>query len=247
MSDKRYVATIEARMGSSRLPGKVLLPAAGKPMLQHLFERLKQVDALSDIVLATTEKQSDDILENFASELGMSYFRGSEDDVLSRVIGAAEQANADVIVEISGDCPLIDPELISQCIEIHKNNKADFVSNAAIPSYPGGMDVSIFSLDVLKESEAMVKDSLHREHVCLNIVEHPKIFSRLNVIAPPKLHWPELEVLLDEQNDYELICHLIEHLGEEYPYFDCYKIIDYLRANPEIRQINAKVKRKGAT
>jgi spore coat polysaccharide biosynthesis protein SpsF len=247
MSDKKYVATIEARMSSSRLPGKVLLPAAGKPMLQHLFERLKQVDSLSDIVLATTVNQPDDVLEDFAREMGMSCFRGSEDDVLSRVIGAAEQAGADVIVEISGDCPLIDPELISQCIEIHKNNKADFVSNATIPSYPGGMDVSIFSLDVLKKSEAMAKNPLHREHVCLNIVEHQEIFSCLNVIAPPKLHWPELHVVLDEHDDYKLICHLFEHLGQQYPCFDCYQIIDYIKSNPEIRKINAKVNRKGAT
>ena len=247
MSDKKYVATIEARMSSSRLPGKVLLPASGKPMLQHLFERLKQVDSLSDIVLATTVNQPDDVLEIFASEMGMSCFRGSEDDVLSRVISAAEYADADVIVEISGDCPLIDPELISQCIAIHKNNKADFVSNATIPSYPGGMDVSIFSLDVLKKSEAMVKDTLHREHVCLNIVQHPEIFSRLNVISPPRLHWPELELLLDEKDDYDLICHLIENLSEQDPYFDCYKIINHIKSNPDVAQINVKVKRKGAS
>lgn len=247
MNDKKYVATIEARMSSSRLPGKVLLPAAGKPMLLHLYQRLQQVKSLSDIVLATTVNQPDDALEDFAREHGISIFRGSEDDVLSRVIGAAEHAAADVIVEISGDCPLIDPELVAQCIEIHKNNTADFVSNAATASYPGGMDVSIFSLDVLKKSESMVQDPLHREHVCLNIVQHPELFSRLNVVAPPRLNWPELEVLLDEQKDYDLICSLIETLGEQDPYFDCYKIIDFLRANPEIRQLNSSVQRKGAT
>ena len=247
MSDKKYVATIEARMSSSRLPGKVLLPAAGKPMLQHLLERLKQVNSLADIVLATSVSKPDDVLETFANEVGLSCFRGSEEDVLSRVIDAAEYAGAEVIVEISGDCPLIDPELISQCIEIHKHNKVDFVSNASISSYPGGMDVSIFSLDVLKKSEEMVKDSLHREHVCLNIVEHPEIFSHLNVIAPPKLYWPELHVVLDELDDYELIHHLIEQLSGQDPYFDCYQIINYIKSNPEIRQINSKVNRKGAT
>ncbi len=247
MNSKKYVATIEARMSSSRLPGKVLLPAAGKPMLQHLFERLRQVEALSGIILATTVNQPDDELEEFARSVGMSCFRGSEDDVLSRVIGAAEQASADVVVEISGDCPLVDPELIAQCIEIHRHNDADFVSNAATPSYPGGMDVSIFSLDVLKKSASMVKDPLHREHVCLNIVEHPEIFSRLNVCAPPRLNWPELQILLDEKRDYELICNLIEHLGQEDGCFDCYKIIEFLQSNPGIRSLNTNVRRKGAT
>ena len=109
------------------------------------------------------------------------------------------------------------------------------------------MDVSIFSLGVLKKSAAMVEDPLHREHVCLNIVEHPEIFSRLNVVAPPGLRWPELKLLLDEQADYEMLCHLIERLGEQDPAFDCYQIVEYFKANPEAGQLNVKVKRKGAT
>jgi len=247
MNCKSYVATIEARMNSRRLPGKVLLPAGGKPMLQHLVERLKQVQSLSDIILATTENPTDDILEDFAKEVGIKCFRGSEEDVLSRVIGAAEQCNADVIVEISGDCPLIDPELISQCIEIHKHNHVDFVSNAAISSYPAGMDVSIFSVEVLKRSESMSTNSLHREHVCLNIVQNPDDFSHLYVIAPPKLHSPDIELVLDEQSDYELICHLIDELGQDDPFFSCDVILDYLQSHADVRQINANVIRKGAT
>jgi len=234
-------------MNSSRLPGKVLLPAGGKPMLQHLVERLKQVQSLSGIVLATTVNPSDDILEDFAREIGIKCFRGSEEDVLSRVIGAAEQSNADAIVEISGDCPLIDPELIAQCIEIHRHNHADFVSNAAISSYPAGMDVSIFSVEVLKRSESMSTNPLHREHVCLNILQHPDDFFHLYVMAPPKLHRPEIELVLDEQRDYELICHLIDELGEDDPFFGCGVIVDYLKLHAEVMQINANVVRKGAT
>ena len=113
-------------------------------------------------------------------------------------------------------------------------------------SYPGGMDVSIFSLEVLKRSESMVTNPLHREHVCLNIVQNPNIFSHLYVLAPPKLHRPEFSVLLDEQNDYEVICHLIEKLGKQDPFFGCGVIADYLQTHNDIRKINAAVKRRGA-
>ena len=106
----KIVATIEARMTSSRLPGKVLLPVQGKPMLYHLVNRLKAVPSINEIVLATTINSTDDVLIDFAKQESILSYRGSEEDVMSRVIGAAETADADVIVEITGDCPIIDPD-----------------------------------------------------------------------------------------------------------------------------------------
>ena len=110
------VATVEARMTSSRLPGKVLLEADGQPLLVHLINRLKSVESLDAICLATTVNTTDDILENVANDLGINCFRGSEQNVLSRVVGAAESIGADVIVEITGDCPIIDPEIVEMAI-----------------------------------------------------------------------------------------------------------------------------------
>ena len=114
----KVVATIEARMTSSRLPGKVLLTVLGKPMLHYLVLRLKSVPSIDEIIIATTTNTSDDVIVEFAKSEGVLYYRGSEEDVMARVIGAGEKANADVLVEITGDCPIIDPDIIEQTIQM---------------------------------------------------------------------------------------------------------------------------------
>ena len=163
----KIIATIEARMTSSRLPGKVLLPAAGKPMLEHLVNRLRAVPSLHGIVLATTVNSTDDELEIFAKRIGIDYYRGSEEDVMARVIGAAESISADVIVEITGDCPIIDPQIVEQTIRVFMANQADYVSNAQVRSYPDGMDVQVFRLTTLQRSAAMTNNALDHEHVTI--------------------------------------------------------------------------------
>ena len=239
------VATIEARMTSSRLPGKVLLEANGKPLLSHLIGRLKSVQSIDVICLATTTNVTDDILAKFALDEGISLFRGSEDNVLSRVVGAAESVGADVIVEITGDCPIIDPDIIEQAIQTYHKNKLDYVSNVKILSYPVGMDVQVFSLAVLKRSESMTSDVLDLEHVASHIRRNPEIFSHLNMVAPPSLHWPELGLTLDEQGDYLLIKKIIEYFGNENELFSCSEVVALLRSNADWISINSHVVRKG--
>jgi spore coat polysaccharide biosynthesis protein SpsF len=241
----KTIATIEARMTSSRLPGKVLLPAAGRPMLQHLVERLRSVSSLDGIVLATTINASDDELEKFAGYIGIDCYRGSEEDVMSRVIGAGSSVSADIIVEITGDCPIIDPQIIEQTIRMYHANPADYVSNAHIQSYPNGMDTQVFLLETLKRSAAMTDDLLDHEHVTLHIRNHPEIFSHVHLVAPPELHWPELGLTLDEPADYELLKRIIEHFGDKKPLFSCLDVIRLLRERPEWVAINQEVLRKG--
>ena len=151
----RYIATIEARMTSSRLPGKPLMLAAGKTMLEHLVERLRAAPSIDGIVLATTENATDDQLCDAGHTLGIDVFRGSENDVMNRVLGAAESAKADVIVEITGDCPLIDHNIVEQCIRMHKVHNADYVSNVMVRSYPDGMDVEIFTMNALEKASKL--------------------------------------------------------------------------------------------
>jgi len=244
---KRIVATIEARMTSSRLPGKVLLPADGKPMLKHLVDRLRRVKSVQDIVLATTVNRLDDCLEIFAQEEGILCFRGSEEDVMERVIGAADSVNTDIVVEITGDCPVIDPLLIEQTIQMFLHNSCDFASNSLIRSYPDGMDTQVFALDTLKRSALMTKDPLDREHVTLHICKHPELFRQVCLIASPDLHWPELGLTLDEQQDYELLKTLIEHFGPNRSDFSCREVIELLRSRPEWAAINQAVQRKGVS
>ena len=232
-------------MTSSRLPGKVLMPALGKPMLRHLLDRLRAVAAIQEIVLATTTNPADDVLQEFAQRERIKCFRGSEDDVMARVIGAAESAGAELVVEITGDCPIIDPQIVGQTIRMYQAHEADYVSNAQIRSYPDGMDTQVFRLETLKRSAAMTDDPLDHEHVTLHMRNHPELFSPVHLVAPPELHWPELGLTLDELADYELLKRVIVHFGEAKPLFGCCDVVRLLRANPDWVAINQAVLRKG--
>ena len=243
----KIVATIEARMTSTRLPGKVLLPALGEPMLCHLVNRLKAVSSLDEIVLATTVNTTDDLLVEVASKVGISVYRGSEIDVMERVISAAEAAHADVVVEITGDCPIIDPDIVEQTIQMYLHHDAAYVSNVQIRSYPDGMDTQVFSLDSLKHSASITNAPLDREHVSLYMRNHPEIFPHLHLIAPPSLHWPGLGLTLDEYADYLLLKQIIETLGIKNPLFSCLDTIRLLKENSDWLQINQHVVRKGNT
>ena len=241
----KIVSTIEARMTSSRLPSKVLLKAAEKPMLEHLVNRLRAVPSLQRIVLATTTNRTDDELEEFSVKMGIGCYRGSENDVMSRVIGAAESEGADIVVEITGDCPIIDPKIVEQTISVFKSNQVDYVSNGHIRSFPDGMDTQVFRLDALKRSAAMTNDRLDREHVTLHMRNHPELFTHAYLVAPPELHWPELGLTLDEPKDYELIKKIIEYFEPNQPLFTCLDVIQLLKKRPDWASINASVIRKG--
>ncbi len=238
------IATIEARMTSSRLPGKVMLPAAGRPMLSHLITRLQTVPSLSGIVLATTTNADDDVLVGLAENHAIMVHRGSEDDVLDRVSRAAESVDADVIVGITADCPIIDPEVVEQTIRFFMANDVDYASNSWIRSFPDGMDTDVVRAEVLATAAQESTDTDDREHPFLFIGRHSHRFSRAILVAPPSQHWPGLGLTLDEQSDYELICTLIEDLSPIDPLFGCGEAIRYLKANPDLQRINSDVPRR---
>jgi len=232
-------------MGSSRLPGKVLLPAAGKPMLDHLLSRLQAVAAIDEIVLATTVETDDDQLESWAAERGITSFRGSSSDVMGRVLGAGKATDADVILEITGDCPLLDPSIAELAVQTYLNNSADYVSNSIARTYPDGMDVQVFSLEVLERSYSMTTDALDLEHVTRHIQRNPDMFSHLNLIAPLAERWPGLGLTLDERSDYDLITSVLEHFGDV-QLFGCADIVALLRRRTDLYKLNSHVVRKGS-
>jgi len=240
----KIVATVEARMTSSRLPGKPLLKVLEKTMIEHLLLRLKSVPSIDTIVLATTTNHTDDVLVKEAENLGVKVFRGDENDVMQRVIDASESVEASTIVEITGDCPIIDPQIVEQCIRMFKYNNADYVSNVIPRSYPDGMDTQIFSLKTLKKSASMTKNIIDREHVSLHIRKNPKIFNQIHLVAPPELHWPSLGLTLDEIGDYELIKLLIEKLNKKNFCFSCLDVVNFLKKNTEFLNLNKNVVRK---
>ena len=213
--------------------------------MAHLVSRLKSVSSIDAIVLATTVNAADDVLVDFARKEGILVFRGSELDVMGRVVGAAQLAQADVIVEITGDCPIIDPEIVEQTIQMYLSNDVAYVSNGHIRSYPDGMDVQVFSREVLERSAAMTDAPLDREHVSLHIRNHPELFSKLTLVAPTSLRWPELGLTLDEPADYTLLTKIIEALSPENALFRCGDVLALLRGHPEWVGINSAVVRKG--
>lgn len=242
---KRIIATIECRMTSSRLPGKVMLSSCGRPMLAHLIERLQRVAQLDGIVLATTVNATDDCIVALAKELGVSCFRGSEEDVLQRVLLAAQQEEADLIVEITGDCPLLDPEVTSQTIDLYLNNPGcDYVANDLVLSYPLGMDVQVFSTELLALADREGLTAPDREHVSWYIVRHPERFRLLTLPAPPSLRWPDLRLTLDEEEDFRLIDAVLRELYPQKPDFSLVDIVELLRRNPALVAINAHVAQK---
>lgn len=242
----KIVATIECRMTSSRLPGKVLMEACGKPLLELLVERLSRVKRIDAMVLATTTNKEDNPIVELAERLGVFSFRGPEHDVLNRVLGAARSVEGDIVVEITGDCPLLDPEITSQVIDFYLLNECDYASNLDPVSYPIGMDTQVFSTALLALADREGKSQEDREHVSWFIRRQPERFRKLHLPAPPELHWPNLGLTLDEYPDYVLIKKLYEHFYLRNPYFSCSDIIRYLRSNPELLQINAGIKRKEA-
>ena len=242
----RVVCTIEARMTSSRLPGKVLLPAAGRPLLELMVERLRRARWIDEIVIATTDDPSSEPLRQLAQRLSIGCFRGSEADVLARVLGAAQAYDADVIVELTGDCPLIDPELVDRCIERFAQGDVDYVANDLEPTYPLGMSVQVFPAAVLAEVDELTQDPADREHVSLYIYEHPERY-RLGNVASDHPERADLRLTVDTREDYELVRTIFEDLGARGPGVragsdrsTCFA------ARPELRTVNQYVQQRSA-
>ena len=164
MTDKVAVI-LQARTGSSRLPGKVLADLAGRPMLAFLVERLRRCPSLSLIILATTELVEDDHLVEIGRSLGLKVVRGSQHDVLSRFALAVNETDAQVLVRITGDCPFVDPELLEEMIQEFCKSNFDYLSNCVEPTYPDGLDVEIFTRSALLMAQSECSDSAQREHV----------------------------------------------------------------------------------
>jgi spore coat polysaccharide biosynthesis protein SpsF len=244
--NRKIVAIVEARMTSSRLRGKHLMQVRGKPMLGYLIDRLKAVNSIDQIVIAMTDQDADDPLQAFAQSQGVTVFRGSETDVMGRVLQAAQANAADIICEVTGDCPVIDPDLVEQVIQVYLANNVAYVNNGR-HGLPDGMSAQVFSTVALALSESMTDEPLDREHVTLHIKRHPERFPPIFLVPLPPLIWKELSLTLDEKADYELLKKIIEHFGDEKPMFRCADIIELLRSRPEWVAINEAVVRKGAT
>jgi len=236
-------AIVEARMGSVRLPGKTLMPIVGKPVLKLVIERLKIAKNIARIIVAAPVNSEDDAIEDLCAKSNIDCFRGSPDDVLNRVYSAAKKYKTEAVVEVTADCPLLDPWLIDECIDIFLKSGCDYLSNFIEQSYPPGIDVQIFKSSVLKEVESIARDAKFREHVTLYILKHPGKYRLHNVTAPEELFFPDWHLELDEYEDYELIKKIYEHLYYKNPEFTTRDIIGLLKKNTCWLDLNKKIER----
>lgn len=239
----KTVATIEARMTSTRLPGKVLMPVLGKPLLELLIERLRR-SKVDQVVIATTINKADDPIEELARRLGVGCFRGSEEDVLDRVLKAAQTHAGDLIVEITGDCPLVDPDVVNQVIDAFHATGVDYASNNMRRTWPRGMDVQVFPTSVLAEVNLITNDAADHEHVSLYIYEHPERYKLHQIDSGLDERWHDFRLTVDTPEDYALIKAIFEGLYPANPNFSMQDVLAFLDQHPELSGINAHIQQK---
>lgn len=241
----RTVAIIQARMGSTRLPGKVMRPLCGKPVLAHVIRRVRQMQTVDDIVIATTSLDQDDVITGLCRDLSIRCFRGSEADVLSRYYHAAKENRADHVVRITSDCPLYDPVIGDLVIGFYHDHEYDIVSNAgALDSrrtYPPGMDTEVFSFRVLEEAFQQATESYQREHVTPYIYEQAA--NRVYHFNCPE-DYSHFRWTLDTPEDYRLIQEVYEALYHGKHDFYMMDIVALMKRAVHLPHLNASVCQK---
>jgi spore coat polysaccharide biosynthesis protein SpsF len=240
----RIVVTVEARMRSTRLHGKVLKPILGRPSLEIMVERLKRAKH-DEIVIATAVDPSCDPIEELAYKLKVGCYRGSEEDVLDRVLKAAREARADLIVEMTADCPIVDPATINQVIEpFYRDKDLDYVTTGLQHTFPTGMGAQGFPLSVLEEVARLTDDPVDHEHVSLFIYKHPELFKILNVCSDLPSHTADYRLTVDTPEDFELIKWIYGTLYPTNPNFTLRDVVNLLDRNQELAKLNSHIQQK---
>lgn len=240
----KTIAIIQARMGSTRLSGKVMKELFGKTVLEHVIERVKQSEFIDDIIIATTINDGDDVIEKEALRVGAKVFRGSEEDVLSRYYLAAKENEADFIVRITSDCPLIDPQVIDHIVKFYLDHEYDIATNASSDltkrTYPRGLDTEVFSFPMLEQAYQYAKENYQREHVTPYIYENAEsIYYYLNDKNYSKYRWT-----LDTDEDWQLISKLYSYLYQGNHDFYLMDILNVMEQHPELYEINKDIEQK---
>jgi spore coat polysaccharide biosynthesis protein SpsF len=234
-------AVVRARMASNRLPGKTLLEAAGKTMLEHTVERLARSRLLGPIVVATTALTEDDDVAGVCHAIGVPCFRGSPDDVLDRVYSCAKHHALEHVAHFGADNPLIDASVCDEILEVYVDGSWDYVTNNLPPTYPDGQEVEVTSFSALERTWSEAQEQRHREHVLTYIWEHPDRFRIRNVERRPPL--ADERWTLDYPEDYELLRAVFEALHPANPAFGIDDVLAFLDAHPELRALNSAHRR----
>lgn len=238
----RTIAIIQARMGSSRLPGKMLLSLAGQPVVRHVYDRACRIVGVDEVLVATTVARTDEPLASYCAAHGIPIFRGSEDDVLDRYCQAARSRKADVIVRITGDCPLLDPVESARVLQLfNRTNGCDYASNTHPPFLPDGLDTEVVRAEALTRVWREIDDPVAREHVTYYIPRHPEMFHLATVTSTEDLsrhRWT-----LDNQDDYTFLAAVTDELQRRRQFGWLDEVLAVLRDIPKLAGINEQLQR----
>jgi spore coat polysaccharide biosynthesis protein SpsF len=237
----RVVAIIQARMGSTRLPGKVLKDLGGETVLARVVNRTRRAMLLDDVAVATSTLPADDAIAQECERLKVACFRGDEVDVLDRYYRAAQKFAADAIVRITADCPLIDAELIDATIRSSLEQEADYGTNSLVLTYPRGLDVEVFTADALARTWSAAKEEYQRIHVTPYLYENPELFKVISIaeeVDHSKYRWT-----LDTIEDLEVLRAVYKHFGNR-DSIRWIEVLDLMKAQPELAALNSHVRQK---
>ncbi|MFC2124717.1 cytidylyltransferase domain-containing protein [Bacteroidota bacterium] len=241
-------AIIQARMSSSRLPGKVLkkLPFhSNLTILDQIIFRLKRSKHINQIIVATSNNPEDRAILDWAKNNNHEVFTGELHNVLNRYYDCAKAYSLDIIVRITGDCPCIDPHIVDQTITHHISSQADFTNLGEVRTFPIGLDTAVFNFPVLETARKNANSDYEFEHVTTYFYKtHPENFKIERIKAPKELNFPEIRLALDTIDDYNFLCAIFAELGNNNRFFDTYEILELLNKKPWLKSLNSKILQK---
>lgn len=237
----KTTAIVQARMGSTRLPGKVLMDVGGETVLGRVVRRLRRAARVQEIVIATSSSTNDDAITIECQRLGVACFRGPEHDVLARYISAAERFGCDLIVRITADCPLIDPEIVDEVIQSCIEKRVDLACNDLPATFPRGLDVEVFPLEALRKVQALATENYQREHVTPVFYERQDIFRIVSVQA--ERDFSQYRWTIDTKEDLHLIREIYAQFAND-DHFGWRAVLELMQHRPELARINANIVQK---
>ena len=244
INQRKVGIIIQARMGSTRLPGKIMLTVQNKPVLEHIIDRLKGCKNVHEIIIATTIDARDDLIVSLAKSNNLKYFRGSEEDVLSRYYYAAKENNLDVIIRITSDCPFVDADIIDSMVATFlKDPSVDYLSNTIKRTFPRGLDVEIMNFSSLKKAFNFAKENCQREHVTPYIYQNEEKFKIKQFIGNGDDS--KYRLTLDTQEDFELIREIYDGIYPVNNYFTLNDVLRFLKQHDHLTMLNSHIVQKG--